>query len=169
MFVLKNNIIPIFIIVILSCICFVFFKSNVYSPYSDIGRELYIVQQMLNGEVLYKDIFNVYAPLGYQINALISYLEYISRGDRDEYEACRRIRLFLRDEYFAGRLTNARCAEIMYTVSVYNSGFDDPVWQDMYYLSDVYDYAEIGVCTMQHFEELLTRYLETGEYLKLLN
>lgn len=74
MFVLKNNIIPIFIIVILSCICFVFFKSNVYSPYSDIGRELYIVQQMLNGEVLYKDIFNVYAPLGYQINALISFI-----------------------------------------------------------------------------------------------
>ncbi|MBQ3598602.1 MAG: hypothetical protein II987_04990 [Clostridia bacterium] len=106
---------------------------------------------------------------GNDINALISYLEYISRGDRDEYEACRRMRLFLRDEYFAGRLTNARCAEIMYTVSVYNRGFENPIWEDMYYLSDVYDYAEIGVCTMQHFEELLTRYLETGEYLKLLN
>ncbi len=106
---------------------------------------------------------------GDDINALISYLEQISGGERDELEACRRIRLFLRDEYSAGRLTNARCAEIMYTVSVYNSGFYDPVWQDMYCLSGVYDLAEIGVCTMQHFEELLTRYLETGEYLKLLN
>ena len=104
---------------------------------------------------------------GNDINALISYLEQISGEDRDEFGACRRIRLFLRDEYFAGRLTNARCAEIMYTVSVYNSGFDDPVWQDMYCLSSEYDYAEIGVCTMQHFEEPLTRYLETGEYLKL--
>ncbi len=106
---------------------------------------------------------------GNDINALISYLEQISGEDRDEPEACRRIRLFLRSEYSAGRLANARCAEIMYTVSVYNSGFDDPIWQDMYYLTSVYDYAEIGVCTMQNFEELLTRYFETGEYLNLLN
>ncbi|MBO5982217.1 MAG: hypothetical protein J6Q24_07205 [Clostridia bacterium] len=106
---------------------------------------------------------------GNDINALISYLEQISGEDRDEFEACRRIRLFLRDEYSAGRLTNARCAEIMHTVSVYNSGFDDPVWQDMYCLSSAYDVALAGECTMQNFEELLTRYFETGEYLKLLN
>ncbi|MBQ3640884.1 glycosyltransferase family 39 protein [bacterium] len=40
-------------------------------PYSDIGRELYIGSQMSNGEVLYKDIFNVYAPLGYIFNQAI--------------------------------------------------------------------------------------------------
>ncbi|MBR6776370.1 MAG: hypothetical protein IKM27_01350 [Clostridia bacterium] len=102
------------------------------------------------------------------INAVISYLEQLCGCDRDEHEACRRVRLFLRDEYTAGRLTNARCAEIMYTVSVYNRGFENPIWEDMYYLSDVYDYAEIGVCTMENFEELFKRYLETGEYLKTL-
>lgn len=36
----------------------------------DTGRELYIPWQMLKGEVLYKDIFNIYGALSYQINAL---------------------------------------------------------------------------------------------------
>ena len=48
---------------------FLSFGMNVYSPFSDIGRELYIPQQILNGEVLYKDIFNVYPPLSYLLNA----------------------------------------------------------------------------------------------------
>ncbi|NUM33281.1 MAG: hypothetical protein HUU50_01955 [Candidatus Brocadiae bacterium] len=37
----------------------------------DCGRELYIPSAMLNGYVLYKDIFNIYGPLSYQINALL--------------------------------------------------------------------------------------------------
>ncbi len=38
----------------------------------DTSRELYIPMAMNDGAVLYKDIFNVYAPLGYQINALLT-------------------------------------------------------------------------------------------------
>jgi len=37
----------------------------------DVGREAYIPWQMLKGELLYKDIFNVYGPLGYQMNAIL--------------------------------------------------------------------------------------------------
>lgn len=37
----------------------------------DTGREFYIPQQMINGEVLYKDIFNIYGALSYQINAIL--------------------------------------------------------------------------------------------------
>lgn len=36
----------------------------------DTGREFYIPWQMLKGQVLYKDIFNIYGPLSYQINSL---------------------------------------------------------------------------------------------------
>lgn len=36
----------------------------------DTGREFYIPYQMLKGQILYKDIFNIYGPLSYQINAL---------------------------------------------------------------------------------------------------
>lgn len=40
----------------------------------DTGREFYIPWQMLKGQVLYKDIFNIYGPLSYQINALSLFL-----------------------------------------------------------------------------------------------
>lgn len=36
----------------------------------DTGREFYIPSQMLKGHVLYKDIFNIYGPLSYQVNSL---------------------------------------------------------------------------------------------------
>lgn len=36
----------------------------------DTGREFYIPFEMLKGQVLYRDIFNIYGPLSYQINAL---------------------------------------------------------------------------------------------------
>ena len=105
---------------------------------------------------------------GNDINVLISCLENISRGDRDEEEACRRVRLFFRDEYLAGRLTNQKCSEYMYSVSVYNQNFEHPSWNNMFNVTTDYDLAEIGIKTMRDFEEILTRYLETGEYLKTL-
>ena len=37
----------------------------------DTGREFYIPWQMLKGAVLYKDIFNLYGPFAYQLNALL--------------------------------------------------------------------------------------------------
>lgn len=58
------------LIFFVSLILFVLFfaKQDVYLV--DVSREAYIPWQMLKGQVLYKDIFNVYGPLGYQINAL---------------------------------------------------------------------------------------------------
>ncbi|MBE7704590.1 MAG: glycosyltransferase family 39 protein [Cyanobacteria bacterium SIG29] len=37
----------------------------------DTGREFYIPQQMLKGEILYKDIFNIYGAFSYQLNAIL--------------------------------------------------------------------------------------------------
>lgn len=45
-----------------------FFQLN---PAIDTGRELYIPFRMINGEVLYRDIVNIYGPLAYQLNALL--------------------------------------------------------------------------------------------------
>lgn len=45
-----------------------FFQLN---PAIDTGRELYIPLRMLNGEVLYRDIVNIYGALSYQVNALL--------------------------------------------------------------------------------------------------
>lgn len=37
---------------------------------TDTGREAMIPMAILNGQVLYKDILNIYAPLGFYINAI---------------------------------------------------------------------------------------------------
>lgn len=37
---------------------------------TDIGREAMVPMSILNGQVLYKDILNIYAPLGFYINAI---------------------------------------------------------------------------------------------------
>ena len=37
---------------------------------TDVGREALIPQAILNGEVLYKDILNIYGPTSYFINAI---------------------------------------------------------------------------------------------------
>ena len=68
---LKSNWgIPILITILFFCILPVFFLHQGFLLI-DTGREFYIPQQMLNGEVLYKDIFNIYGPLSYQINAIL--------------------------------------------------------------------------------------------------
>lgn len=58
------------IIGLVSLILYVLFyaKYNIYLV--DVSREAYLPWQVLKGQVLYKDIFNVYGPLGYQINAI---------------------------------------------------------------------------------------------------
>ena len=67
----KTEILYILLLIIFVIVAFFLFRENIYSPYSDIGREMYITEQVKNGLVLYKDIFNVYSPLGYWLNAII--------------------------------------------------------------------------------------------------
>ena len=67
---INKDTIYILIIALLLIIGFLFFGNNLYFPLSDIGREFYIPSEISEGKVLYKDIFNLYAPLGYYINAL---------------------------------------------------------------------------------------------------
>lgn len=63
----------LFIFAISAFLFFLFYgKQDVYLV--DVGREAYIPWQMLKGQLLYKDIFNVYGPLGYQINAILYYI-----------------------------------------------------------------------------------------------
>lgn len=61
----------IFVIWIVTFALFIFTYGKMGSPYVDCGREAYIPWQMLKGEVLYRDIFNIYAPAAYFVNALL--------------------------------------------------------------------------------------------------
>lgn len=62
-------------IIILLILCFFlilpFFYLHQGLLLIDTGREFYIPQQILNGELLYKNIFNIYGALSYQFNALL--------------------------------------------------------------------------------------------------
>ena len=68
---IKSDIFIIFILLIifLSVLPFFYMHQGVFSV--DIGRELYISQRVYLGDVLYKDIFNVYGPFAYQFNAIL--------------------------------------------------------------------------------------------------
>ena len=58
------------IIFVVSLILYILFYAKYDIYLIDVGREAYLPWQVLKGQVLYKDIFNVYGPLGYQINAI---------------------------------------------------------------------------------------------------
>ena len=70
----RINILYIIIIVLFMVVYTINFGATIYSPYSDIGRELYVPEQISNGLVLYKDILNVYPPLAYILNSCLTKL-----------------------------------------------------------------------------------------------
>lgn len=47
------------------------YKNFFGSVIIDCGREAYLSQQVLNGKILYKDIFNLFGPFSYQFNAFL--------------------------------------------------------------------------------------------------
>ena len=49
----------------------IFFLGHYSGILIDFSREVYYPEQILNGKVLYKDLFNIYGPLAYQINAVL--------------------------------------------------------------------------------------------------
>ena len=69
---IKRKTPPFIIIVFILSLVFIIFYGRLGSFFFDVSREVYIPQAMNKGSVLYKDIFNVYAPLGYQLNAFIT-------------------------------------------------------------------------------------------------
>ena len=71
---MKQDKINIIILVLIFLLILPFFYLHQGLLLIDTGREFYIPQQMLNGEVLYKDIFNIYGALSYQINAFLFFV-----------------------------------------------------------------------------------------------
>ena len=67
----KKDIGIIFLLILLFLAIIPFFYLKQGLMLIDTGREFYIPQQMLEGNVLYKDIYNIYGALSYQINAVL--------------------------------------------------------------------------------------------------
>lgn len=52
-------------------LCFIMFYGRFGDVNVDSFREAFIPEQMLRGKILYKNIFTIYAPFAYQLNALL--------------------------------------------------------------------------------------------------
>ena len=51
--------------------CFIIFYGHFGNVFVDCFREAYIPEQMLKGDILYKNIFCIYSPFAYVFNALL--------------------------------------------------------------------------------------------------
>lgn len=56
---------------VLCIIALLIFTGHYTNILLDVGREVYYPEQILNGKVLYKDLFNIYGPFSYLWNALL--------------------------------------------------------------------------------------------------
>ena len=68
--VFRKNKLFIFLVIIITVVLAITFRHNI-GLIIDCGREVYYPQQILNGEVLYKDLFNIYGPFAYLFNAVL--------------------------------------------------------------------------------------------------
>ncbi len=66
----KKEIFLIFLLIISFGLLSFFFGNIVSGVIIDFGREAYFPEQVLQGKILYKDLFNIFGPLSYQINAV---------------------------------------------------------------------------------------------------
>lgn len=67
---LETNKYLILLIVLALCAAAIF-TGHYGNILLDVGREVYYPQQILSGKVLYKDLFNIYGPFSYLVNALL--------------------------------------------------------------------------------------------------
>lgn len=67
----KFDIINYIILLAVTCIFFSFFWNSMGSFLVDTGREAYFTEGLIKGKILYKDLFNIYPPLSYQLNSII--------------------------------------------------------------------------------------------------
>ena len=67
-FINNKLLILLWVLCIFALIIFTGHYSNILL---DVGREVYYPERILEGKVLYKDLFNIYGPLAYQWNALL--------------------------------------------------------------------------------------------------
>lgn len=68
-FYLKNK--PLIILWLFCLIALIVFTGHYSNILLDVGREVYYPERILEGKVLYKDLFNIYGPFSYLWNAFL--------------------------------------------------------------------------------------------------
>lgn len=70
----KNDIWALSIIAVIFFIFAAIYGNHYINLLIDVGREVYYPELVLKGKLLYKDLFNLFGPLSYQLNAFIYYI-----------------------------------------------------------------------------------------------
>lgn len=68
-FYLKNK--PLIILWLMCIMALIVFSGHYANILTDVGREVYYPMRILEGKVLYKDLFNIYGPFSYLWNAVL--------------------------------------------------------------------------------------------------
>ena len=68
-FYLKHK--PLIMLWLLCIIALIIFTGHYTNLLFDVGREVYYPERILEGKVLYKDLFVIYGPFSYLWNALL--------------------------------------------------------------------------------------------------
>ncbi len=67
----KLDLIYLFALTLIFIILIFQLSQYLLNIFIDFGREVYFPKLMTEGKLLYKDLFNIFGPLGYQINAIL--------------------------------------------------------------------------------------------------
>lgn len=97
-------------------------------------------------------------------NAAAFLYGYCREKDIDTERVCTRLRLFLRDEYFSGRITRTVCVKVMKTASEFVGYWEKPSWHRMNLVASfpvIHDWLSDEQMEVE-FEKTLRQYLETG-------
>ncbi len=68
---IKKECKPILILVFIFIVQIFLYRYKTYGLYIDIGREVYFPQAILEGKIMYRDLFNNFLPFSYLFNALM--------------------------------------------------------------------------------------------------
>lgn len=103
--------------------------------------------------------------MGDDIKNAVAYLYgYCGEKSIDIESICTRLRLFLGNEYFSGRITRQTCVNVMKTASEFVGYWGKPSWHRMNLVASfpvIHDWLSDEQMEIE-FEKTLRQYLETG-------
>lgn len=123
------------------------------------------VNELLEAEETLTDATLDMSFMGDDIKNAVAYLyRYCEGKSIDTESVCTRLRLFLRDEYFSGRITRQTCVNVMKTASEFAGFWEKPSWHRMNLVAGfcaIHDWLTKEQMETE-FEKALKQYLETG-------
>ena len=125
----------------------------------------------LEAEDPLSDIVLNLASCGSNMNETISCLNAYC-GEKtavDESQLCDRLRIFLKNAYHGGRMSQREVVDVMHRIASANGdpwGAEADLWDEFYYMEDRLDQVDDGIASREVFDEAFDKFLNDGIYLE---